>query len=133
MAARNKNKKLSFASVINVDKTNKFLALIFFIIWILIGLLILLFIWANVKQGAFDGLFRSGAQAPAETQTPNEATIPGIGKVNVECVQSSLANDTIGKIVQEGNTSKLTDAEKGKLEPCIIEREETTPSTSPTN
>lgn len=133
MATKSKNKKLPFVSVLNVDRANKFLALIFFIIWILIGLLILLFIWANIKQGAFDGLFRPRTQAPAQTQAPNEAKLPGIGTVNVECVQGSLTDEAIGKIVQEGDTSKLTDEEKGKLEPCIVQKEETTPSASPTN
>ncbi len=127
MAARSKNKKLSFTNLFSVDKTNKFLALIFFIIWILIGLLILLFIYANVKQGAFNGLFRPRTQAPQETQVPKETIIPGVGTVNVECVQSSLTDEAISKIIQEGNTSKLTNEEEGKLEPCIIKKEEATP------
>lgn len=127
MAARSKTKKLSFTHLFSLDKVNKFLALIFFIIWILIGLLILLFIYANVKQGAFNGLFRPSSQAPQETQVPKETTIPGVGTVNVECVQSSLTDEAISKIIQEGNTSKLTNEETGKLEPCIIKKEEATP------
>ena len=109
----------------------KFLAVIYLLIWILIGILILIFIYGNFKQGAFRGLF-SKPQVPQEQmQAPTETDLPGVGKVNIACVQNSLSTDAIQKLVQNGDISKLTDDEKAKLEPCIIQKEDATTSTSP--
>ncbi len=118
----------------NFDKVIKFLAFLFFFIWILVGLFFLVFIYGNFRQGAFRNLF-SKAQPQAsqgQMQAPTETTLPGIGKVNIACVQSALSSDAIQKIVTDGNTYKLTDAEKSKFEPCIVEKEQATPSASPT-
>lgn len=111
-------------------KINGILALIFYIIWIIVGLFILLSIYSNIRQGAFSGLLNPGSQqAPASPQEPpNEATLPGVGLVKVDCVQNAISDETIQKIVQDGNTDSLTEEEKAKFEPCIVERE---PSSSP--
>jgi len=117
---------------ISHPKYLKVLATIFFVIWILIGLFMLLFIYGNIKRGAFKGLLSNAPaqqQAPQQTEAPTETAIPGVGKVNISCVQA-LGNETIQKIVTSG-TKDLTDDEKSKFEPCIVEKEEATPASSP--
>ncbi len=107
------------------------LSTIFYIIWILIGLFMLLFIYGNFKQGAFRGLLKAAPTAqPQQMQAPTETAIPGIGKVNIDCVQKSLTPQEIQKVVQTGDSSKLTADEKAKLDPCIVQKEEATPSAS---
>lgn len=116
-----------------VGKISQVLSVFFYFIWILIGLLVLVFIYANLRQGAFSGLFSPRPlQQQTQVQPPAETDLPGIGKVNIQCVQDSLSQETIQKIVETGDASKLTDEEKAKLEPCIVEKEEASPSASPT-
>ncbi|OGE11066.1 hypothetical protein A3A60_03290 [Candidatus Curtissbacteria bacterium RIFCSPLOWO2_01_FULL_42_26] len=113
-------------------KLIKILAAIYLVIWILIGIFFLIFIYGNWKQGAFKELLAKPQPVPQQqTQAPVETNLPGVGMVNINCVQSSLSTDAIQKLVQSGDTSKLTDDEKAKLEPCIIQKEEAAPSTSP--
>lgn len=108
------------------------LSVIFYIIWIVVGIALLLIIYGNFKQGAFKGLF-STPQPPPQVEAPSETSIPGIGKVNIACVQSALTPETIQKVLSDGNTSKLTAEEKTKFEPCIVEAETITPQASPAN
>ena len=113
-------------------KLIKILAAIYLVIWILIGIFFLIFIYGNWKQGAFKELLAKPQPVPQQqTQAPVETNLPGVGMVNINCVHSSLSTDAIQKLVQSGDTSKLTDDEKAKLEPCIIQKEEAAPSTSP--
>jgi len=105
------------------------LGILFFLIWILIGLFFILYIVASFRQGAFRGLFSSSPQSQQQTEPPTEAPLPGIGKVNISCVQEALSEEAIAKIFQEKSTSSLTDEEKTKFEPCVVEKE---PATSPT-
>ena len=115
-----------------VARVSQVFSVFFYFIWILIGLFVLLFIYANFKQGAFSGLLNPRPpQQQAQVQPPTETALPGIGKVNISCVQSSLSQEVIAKIVEKGDASKLTADEKSKLEPCIIQKEEATPSASP--
>ena len=102
------------------------LSVIFYIIWIVVGIALLLIIYGNFKQGAFKGLF-SAPQPPPQVESPTETAIPGIGKVNIACVQSALTPESIQKILADGNASNLTADEKAKFEPCIVEAETTTP------
>ena len=116
-----------------LTRVRQVLSVFFYFIWILIGLLVLLFIYANFRQGAFNGLFSPRPpQQQTQVQPPTETDLPGIGKVNIQCIQDSLSKETIQKIVETGDASKLTDEEKGKLEPCITQKEEASPSASPT-
>lgn len=113
-------------------RLNEALGIIFYLVWILIGLFFILFIVANFRQGVFRGLFSSPSkQQVPQTQVPTETTIAGIGKVNIACVKEALSNEAIAKIVEAGNTSTLTSDEKAKLEPCIVEKEEPAPSPTP--
>ncbi len=120
-----------FLSKIKLAAVPTALSVIFYIIWIVVGIALLLIIYGNFKQGAFKGLFSPAPAPPAQTQAPAETTLPGIGKVNIACVQSALTTEAIQKIVTDGNTSNLTDEEKAKFEPCIMEAEQATPEASP--
>src|SRR4030043_1081467 len=100
-------KKLSLAGI------NSVLATLFYIIWILIGLFVLLFIYANIKQGMFRNLF-GPRSAPAQQQTsqmPTETDLPGVGTVNIECVQNSLSEEAIQKLISQNGASTLTEEE----------------------
>ena len=113
-------------------KLIKILAAIYLVIWILIGIFFLIFIYGNWKQGAFKELLAKPQPVPQQqTQAPVETNLPGVGMVNINCVQSSLSTDAIQKLVQSGDTSKLTDDEKAKLEPCITQKEEASSTASP--
>ena len=113
-------------------RLNEALGIIFYVIWILIGIFFILFIIANFRQGTFRGLFSTPTTEQQQpVQAPTETTIPGIGKVNIACVQNALSSEAIQKILKEGNTSTLTEEEKTAFEPCIVEKE-TPSSPSPT-
>jgi hypothetical protein len=113
-------KKLSLACI------NSVLATLFYIIWILIGLFVLLFIYANIKQGMFRNLFGSSPSSAQQqtTQMPTETELPGVGTVNIECVQSSLSQEAIQKLVTDGSIENLSEEENKSLEPCIVKKEE---------
>lgn len=110
-------------------KILNFLATVFFIIWILIGLFVLLILADGFKRGAYSGLFGKQTQEqPTQTsQPPQEVDLPGIGKINVACAESTLSDESIQKIVTEESTKSLTDDEKTNFEKCIVE-----PAPSPT-
>ncbi|OGD83412.1 hypothetical protein A2165_02375 [Candidatus Curtissbacteria bacterium RBG_13_40_7] len=101
------------------------LGILFFVIWILIGLFFILYIVAGFRQGAFSSLLSSNPQQQQqETSAPTEAPLPGIGTVNIACVQEALSEESIAKIFEEQSTASLTDEEKAKFEPCIVEKEQ---------
>ncbi|HLA03620.1 MAG TPA: hypothetical protein VJ065_00110 [Patescibacteria group bacterium] len=106
-----------------------FLATVFFIIWILIGLFVLLILADGIKRGAYQGLLgRQNQQQESQVpQAPADVDLPGIGKINVECAQSTLSDESIQKIVTEESTKSLTAEEKASFEKCIVE-----PAPSPT-
>lgn len=113
---------------------SSFLSIIFYVIWILIGLFVLWFIYANFRLGAFDQLIGKQRQVSAQSaadpqsQQPTETTVPGIGKVNIACVQTSLSEESILKMVKDKSSASLTSDEKAKLEKCIIEKDQAAPS-----
>lgn len=117
----------------NFHKIRAILAVIFYIEWIIIGLFFLLVIFGEIKQGALNSILGrpTSSQSAPQAQTPPETDLPGVGKVNIACVQQSLDSATIQKIITEGNTSTLTSDEKTKLDPCIIEPESATSTPSP--
>ncbi|OGZ60924.1 MAG: hypothetical protein A2919_00145 [Candidatus Spechtbacteria bacterium RIFCSPLOWO2_01_FULL_43_12] len=110
-------------------RAHMILSLIFYIIWIPIGLVFLLSVYANFRQGAYKSLFNPAipSSQTGPTDAPAEADLPGVGLVNVSCVQSALNSEAIQKIIAAGNTSTLSDEEKSRLETCIV-----TPAASPT-
>lgn len=118
-----------------LQKISSILSIIFYVIWIPVGIFFLWFIVANFKLGAFDQLMKpptSQNQPTTQTpQTPAETTVPGVGKVNVDCVQNNLSEESIIKMVQDQGTQNLTDDEKAKLEPCVVEKATEEPAESP--
>lgn len=122
--------------IIALQKINSFLSIVFYVIWILIGLFIIWFIFANFKLGAFDQLIgkpRASAQTQDQTQAPTETDVPGIGRVNIQCVQTNLQPDAIQKIVQDKSEKNLTDDEKKKLAECKVAGESTPAASSSPN
>lgn len=122
----------------DLRKIKSLLAITFYLIWIIIGIFFLIIIYGQIKQGALSSIFGKSSQTQQASQQPQadiptETTLPGVGKVNIECVQNSLDSSAIQKLITEGNTSTLTAEEKSKLDPCIVEKESPPPSpaTSP--
>lgn len=106
----------------------------FFVIWIAIGLFIGLLMVQGLRRGVFDNLLFSPTtvdDAQAQAQGPEEANLPGVGQVNVPCVRTALSQEAIQKIVESQDMSVLSDDEKTKLEPCITQKEQATPSAVP--
>ena len=122
-------KTFSIFSQIKNFKILHVLATVFFVIWILIGVFVLLLLADGFKRGAYQGLFgkQSQEQQTQVPQPPTNVDLPGIGKVDAECAQSALADESIQKIVTEESTKSLTDQEKADFEKCIVE-----PAPSPT-
>lgn len=109
-----------------LSRVNAVLAALFYIIWILIGVFFLLFIYGNIRQGLLKQLFgptQEQMQQQAAQQAPTETSLPGVGKVNIECVQSALSEEVIQKLLTDEGTSNFTAEEKEKLSPCIVEAE----------
>lgn len=126
--------KATFAKVKTVSVIGSALPTIFYFLWIVIGLFMLWFIYANFRLGAFDTLIGkqstpSVQNQSQQAQTPTETTVPGIGKVNIECVQTSLSEDAIMKMVQEKSDKSLSADDKKKLQACIIGTDSSTETT----
>lgn len=112
-----------------IHKVNEVLSTLFYIVWLVIGAFFLLVIWTQIKQGVLSSIVgKPAAGQTPQVQTPTETDLPGVGRVNIACVQESLTQATIQKLVVEGNTSSLTAEEKSKLDPCIIEAQSPSPS-----
>ena len=130
--------KLALSKAKVVRGFGSVLPTVFYVIWILIGLFLLWFIYVNFRLGAFDSLMRKPSVQGAQSQSqqaspPTETTLPGIGKVNIECVQTSLSQDAIMKMVEEKSDKSLSEEDKTKLKTCIVEAETDTGATSETD
>ena len=106
------------------------LVLIFLIIWIVVGIFILLVIAQGIRQGAYSGLLKF-KKPPQQTEPPaqTEASLPGIGKVNIACVREAISQDSLQKVLEQKTADVLQSEEKTKFEACIIEKE--TPGQTP--
>lgn len=100
-----------------LPKANKVLSFFFYLIWIIIGVFL---IFQGVYSAVLSRKAPTQAQQTADTQAPSEVDLPGIGKVNVACVQGALSQESIQKILQEGNTQSLQGEEKEKFEKCVV-------------
>lgn len=126
--------KLAFSKAKKISGLSSILPTIFYILWILIGIFVLWFIYANFRLGAFDTLMSKPPAGAAstqsqQTQAPTETTVPGIGKVNIDCVQTSLSQESIMKMVQEKSDKNLSNEDKTKLKTCIVEADTSTEAT----
>lgn len=113
-----------------IHRINEVLATIFYVLWIAIGLFVALTIYSQIRQGVLSSMMAPASQAP-QVSAPAETNLPGVGTVNISCVQQALDSATIQKLVQAGDASTLTADEKAKLAPCITAAESPAPSTSP--
>ncbi len=125
-------------SILKINYTEKlhiinvYLATIFLLIWIFVGLFASLVVLQSIKQGFLNGIF-SKTQAPvSQTQPQTEADLPGVGTVNIACTEQALSQATIQNIMTKGDASVLTADEKTKLAPCIVAPANATPSATPT-
>lgn len=117
---------ISIGSIFGIAKDS--LAIVFYLMWIVIGAFFLFVIFGQIKQGVLSSLVGSEKSPATQVQTPTETDLPGVGKVNIECVQTSLSGEAIQKLITEGNASTLTADEKAKLDPCVIAAESPAPS-----
>lgn len=106
--------------IVAVPKVMMVLVAVFLGAWILIGLFILVFIFQELRRGAFPTLTRAVGEQQTQTQVPTETEIPGIGRVNIACVQSALSLESIQKLLSAGNISALGDEERSKFEACLV-------------
>ena len=104
-------------------KVNDILSTIFYVVWIFIGAFFVLMIVGQIRQGALSSVLGASSQqtpTAGSSQVPTETDIPGIGKVNIQCVKSALSNESIQKILTDGNTSSLSKDERAKFDPCVV-------------
>ena len=109
--------------IVAVPRTMMILAAIFSVTWTLIGLSILTLLVQGQRKGAFLGLTNpptTQGQGQTQQQVPTETVLPGIGRVNIACVQSALSPESIQKLVSSGNISVLEGEEKTKFEACLV-------------
>lgn len=107
-----------------LHKINDVLSTLFYLIWIIIGVFIVLMIIGEIRSGALKSIIGGPAanqQQVSDVQAPTETEIPGIGTVNIDCVKGALSTESISKILEAGNTSGLSDEERTKFEPCVVE------------
>lgn len=99
-------------------------------LWIFLGSIFSIFIIQVARQGSLEKLLTARTQQTNQVeqqarpqqqtqQQPAEANIPGVGKVNINCVKGALSDEAIRKVIVAGNTSVLSAEEKTRFEPCI--------------
>lgn len=103
----------------------KFLAVVFLVIWIFIGLFVSAFIIQGTKRGMFDYVLfgkTPQAQGSPQVQAPTETSLPKIGTINIACAEKALKPESIQKLVGEYDydINKLEAAEKAEFEKCIL-------------
>lgn len=98
-------------------------------IWIFLGGLFSIFIIRSFRDGSLQKLLSAQQTQQAQTQQqatqeqtqrPTEANLPGIGRVNIACVQEALSDSSIKNLVQAENVKVLTAEEKARFEKCLI-------------
>lgn len=115
-----------------IYKLNLILALIFLVLWISIGGFFSFLIMENLKAMAKQKVTDSiGTQM--DQSIPTETSMPGIGNVNISCVEKAVSSDIIQKVFTDEGTNNLSVDEKTKLEACVVPGGQATPSASPTN
>lgn len=118
------NENVQAVRIVAVPKVMMTLAAIFLVTWTLIGISLLLLVVQAQRKGTFKGL-TNPAQAQSQTQSqnqqqvPEETEIPGVGRVNIACVQNALPIESIQKLLSAGNISALEGEERTKFEACL--------------
>ncbi len=102
------------------------LAVVFFVIWIAIGLFVGILMIQSFRHGVFNSVLfgpTAADNSQAQSQAPTQANLPGVGRVDVSCVRAALTQQSIQKLVESQNMSVLSADEKAKLDPCIVQKE----------
>lgn len=103
------------------------MAVVSMIIWIFVGGLLSTFIVQGWRSGMLERFLST--EPPRQIQqekvpTPVEANLPGIGRVNIECVKTALSDSSIKKMIQAENTNVLKEDEKARFEECIVKTDQ---------
>ena len=109
--------------IVAVPKVMMTLAAIFLITWTLIGISLLLLVVQAQRKGTFKGLTnpaQTQSQSQTQQQVPEETEIPGIGRVNIACVQNALPIESIQKLLSAKDISALEGEERTKFEACLV-------------
>lgn len=99
-----------------------YLGVIFFVLWTLIGLYFIPVLFRTIQTGQY-ALMAGIAATPTPVPDPTpqtEADLPGIGRVNIACVQEALSSDALQKVITEQSTNSLNDEEKQKFQACVV-------------
>lgn len=126
MPARQESKTFNFFG--KIYKLNLVLASVGLVIWIFVGSFFALNIVEQLK-------FMIGQKAVQELNEPeNElktsiVTLPGVGRVDLDCIKRDVKEEILQKIVAESGTANLAPEDKEKVEACIVP--EATPSATP--
>ncbi len=116
-----------FAYLYKIDLLLLTLALL---IWIFVGSFFSLTIVDNLKSVAKQKALDKVGQEIGGNTAPAETDLAGVGKVNINCVQSNVKPESIQKVVNDKSTANLPADEKAKLESCVV-GSQATPSASP--
>ena len=115
-----------------LHKVREVLATLFYLIWIVIGVFFLLVIVGQVKGGALSGILGSQKASTVDTtQAPTETDLPGVGRVNINCVKSALKPESLQKLATTGDSSFLQGDEKTNFEAFLVAKESPSPSPEP--
>ena len=113
----------------DIHKVNDILSLIFHLIWIVIGLFILVLIYGQIRSGALSQAIGMGQPTGNyQSSAPTETDLPGIGRVNVDCVRTGLKPESIQKILESSSSAGLSADEKATLDKCIVTSSSPSPS-----
>ena len=96
------------------------LAGIFFVIWIVIGLLVIVLMAQAFRAGALSSVSGNTTTPQSAQQVPTETEIPGVGVVNIECTQNALSPESIQSLLQSGDINVLGGEERTSFEECIV-------------
>lgn len=113
----------------------KALAVIYFVLWIVIGIAALGLMY-QFSKGKLDNYvifskIPAQSQSQASAEAPTETTLPKIGKINIACAESALKPESIQKLIKDYDINVLTAEEKTAFEKCIVEKPQGSPAASP--
>lgn len=101
-------------------KINLVLVFVFLVVWIFIGIFFSFTIAENLKAMASQKVSDKMSQEVGQSAAPTETDLPGIGKVNIACVQKNVSQDIIQKLFSDKGVTGLTPEEKAKFDACKV-------------
>lgn len=114
--------KRDFRIFEKLQKLNLVLGTIFLVLWIFIGGFFSFSIVQNLQMMA--GQNNIGPiDNTSQSELPQETQLPGVGKVNVACVQSEVSPEVIQKVFQDNGTENLSEEEKSTINNCVVKED----------